>query len=280
MEITNENYFSPAVEQAYFTNSQIKNYMKCPAYWQAKRTGFFEEPEQDYKSPLLQGTYVDMALTEPENFPQWCMDNADKLMGRNKKPYTVFNTLDKVIARLRKDEYFMSHLEGSQQEIIQLEDFHGFKFKCKLDALNYDNMWLTDLKTTGNEMHSEQWTETKEGEFVKVHWIASWKYPMQLGLYREAVFEKHGFRPHPYIAATEKKEVPNFEVFDLMANPGDEMILRSEVQRGIDTMAFMADDIDKEPIELEKCGRCQYCLTIKKLFRPVAFKYDPRMLEF
>ena len=93
MQITNENYFSQEAERAYFTNSQIKQFMKCPANWQANRMGLIKEPEQGYTSPLFQGTYVDLALTEPETFPQWTIDNSSNIYGRGGKKYSAIQNL-------------------------------------------------------------------------------------------------------------------------------------------------------------------------------------------
>jgi len=280
MIVTNDNYFSREVEQAYFTNSQIKAFLKCPAQWQAKRTGIIEEPPQDYKSPLFQGSYVDMALTEPENFEEWCEDNKDIIFGKGGKKYAAFLTLDDAVKRVKKDKFFMSHLQGQKQTIITLEDFHGHPFKCKLDDLNFDECALTDLKTTGEEMDGDKWMQCSEGTFAKVHWIAFWKYPMQLGLYREAVFAKWSFRPHPYIAAMTKKDPVNFEVFDLMSNPGDDMIIQSEAQRGIEAMDEMAKYVGYSPEELDHCGKCAYCISTKILDDYKTFEYDPKMLQF
>jgi len=280
MIITDENYFSKEAEQAYFTNSQIKQYQKCPAKWQAKRLGQLEEKRQGYMSPLFQGSYVDMALTEPDNFPQWTVDNAENIYDRAKKKYSVIQNLDNMVERVQRDNYFMKYLEGSQQEIIVIEDFFGHPFKCKLDALNLEELWLTDLKTTASELRKEVWTETPTGEFVKLHWIAAWKYPMQLGLYREAVYHEYMVRPHPYIAAITKNGTCDFGIFDLLAAPGDDHILRAEVERAIKTMGEMATDRESKPEEMEHCERCDYCYSVKMLDSAIAFKYDPKMLKF
>jgi hypothetical protein len=272
MKITQDNYYSKAANVAYFTASQIKSWMKCPSMWQAERMGIYERPETD---ALFHGQYVDTALTEPENFDQFCIDNADKIYGRGKKKYKAIIDIDHAIARVKRDDYFMHMLEGSAQEIIVLENFHGHPYKCRMDVLSFDHCRVVDLKTCKG-IEDEEWTRLDDGTYAKMHWIAHWKYPLQMALYRDAIFQEHMFRPHPYILGMEKKEVPNFDVFDLM----DKRPLQGELQRGIDAMDQMAVDRDKDALELRKCKRCKWCLMNKKLIDAVKFKFDPRMLQF
>ena len=129
-------------------------------------------------------------------------------------------------------------------------------------------------------MDGEEWARTNAGDFVKVHWITYWKYPMQLALYREAVNVKWGFRPHPFIAAMTKKDPVNFEVFDMMPDPFAEVVLKGELQRAIETMEEMTKYKDSNPDELDHCGYCDYCIEHKVLDGPVKFVYDPKMLNF
>ena len=103
---------------------------------------------------------------------------------------------------------------------------------------------------------------------------------MQLALYREMVYHKYGFRPHPYIAAMEKKAVPNFEVFNMAADKISFEALRGELARAIEAMDAMSEIVDKDPSEVKKCGNCQWCLSQKKLTEAVPFKYDPKILRF
>ena len=60
MELTRENYYTPEASQEYFSVSQFKHFMECPAAAMAYIDGSFrDEPTQ----ALLEGSYVDAALT-------------------------------------------------------------------------------------------------------------------------------------------------------------------------------------------------------------------------
>lgn len=277
MIITQDNYYSVEANKAYFTASQIKTFLKCPSMWQAERTGLYKRPETP---ALFHGQYIDTALTEPEVFGQFCQDNASKIFGNRGKKFAAILDIDKAIARVKRDDYFMSMLQGSSQVIIVLEDFHGHPYKCRLDNLNMMEFFLTDLKSCKG-LFDEMWTQTSDGGFVKVHWIAHWKYPLQLALYREAIYLEYGFRPHPYIAAMEKTANPNFEVFDLL--PKEDGVLSplsSELARGIETMDKMAELKDLDWRELPACKTCDWCKMNKRLTGPVLFEYKPAMLAF
>jgi hypothetical protein len=273
MKITHANYYSKEANEAYFTASQIKTYMSCPSQWLATRRGLYEREESD---ALFQGQYVDTALTEPDKFDQFCIDNADKIYGRGKKKYKAIADIDRAIARVQRDEKFMYYLTGETQFIIVIEDFYGYPYKAMLDCVNFEEFFLTDLKTTRG-IDAEEWIKLDDGTFGKVSWITRWRYPMQLALYREALYHEYQCRPHPYIAAMEKTKVPNFDVFDMY----DKWPLDGELQRAVDAMHGMAEVVhEDDPLALRQCKTCEWCLSNKKIIEPIKFEYDPRMLQF
>lgn len=230
---------------------------------------------------LFQGQYVDVALTEPDKFAQFKMDHSDKIFSRGGVRADILK-LDKAIDRVRKDEFFMHMISGDTQEIIAIESFHGYPYKCMMDCLNFEEMFLTDLKTC-KALDGQEWVRISDGSFRKVSWIAYWRYPMQLALYREAVKQKYGFSPHPYIAAMEKisniENSPNFDVFDLF----DKMPIEGELRRGVHSMEQMGDMVDadlEDPASVKRCGTCEWCIKNKRLKAAKKFTFDPTMLEF
>jgi len=288
MKITPQNYYSKEANQAYFTASQIKTYQTCPSQWLAAHYGEYERPASD---ALFHGSYVDVALTEPDKLDQFVMDHGAEIYGRSyggksPKKLAAIQDLDKAIARVKKDEYFMSRLEGESQVIIVLDDFHGHPYKCMLDNLSFEGAFLTDLKTC-KDLYGEEWVTLDDGSFRKVHWIAYWRYILQLALYREAVFQEFGFRPHPYIAAIQKptKYKPcDFDVFDLMSEQTKSVkakeIMQSEVASAVRCMDEMATMKGDDPREVKMCGRCPWCVSQKTLTGPRNFDYEPVMFDF
>jgi hypothetical protein len=276
MEITQENYYSQEANQAYFTASQIKTFMDCPSRWIAERCGKYK---RQVTKELFHGQYIDTALTEPEKFDQFCMDHSDEIFTGNKK-YKPIQDIDAAIRRVKRDEYFMRMITGEAQVIITLEDFHGHPYKCMLDILNKEECFLTDLKSTF-DINGELWTVLDDGSFAKLHWIAHWRYPLQIALYREAVLLKWGFRAEPFIAGMEKKAIPNFDVF-AMLDPANPLPFQGELKRGIEAMDRMDLIQHLGPFEegVDSCGRCEWCLMNKELSGPKMFKFDPRSLDF
>ena len=60
LSLTSENYYSPEANEAYFSVSQFKDFLKCPAMAMAKLRGEYA-PEQG--RALLLGSYLDEMLT-------------------------------------------------------------------------------------------------------------------------------------------------------------------------------------------------------------------------
>ena len=60
MILTSENYYSPDANRDYFSVSQYKDFLKCPAMAMAKLRGEYEE---EFGRALLLGSYVDEMLT-------------------------------------------------------------------------------------------------------------------------------------------------------------------------------------------------------------------------
>ena len=63
MILNESNYYSPEANLAYFSVSQYKDFLKCPAMAMAKLKGEYEE---EASRALLLGSYVDEQLTGTE----------------------------------------------------------------------------------------------------------------------------------------------------------------------------------------------------------------------
>jgi hypothetical protein len=283
MKITQENYYSAEAEQEYLTCSQVKTYLDCPARWQASRSALVKPAETP---ALFSGNYVDCALTEPDKFAEFCVLNKEKIYNKGTKdkksglyPYKDKKAdivmLDNIIARVRRDEKFMEFLTGESQLIITIDDFYGHKYKCRLDIVDWDNMRIVDLKTC-RDIDAEEWVKLDSGKNVKVPWIAYWRYPMQLALYREAIRQKFSVKMRAYIAAVEKKDVPGFRIFDMT----NENFLNAELKFAVGIMDRMKQDKDKSIDDIDRCGKCEWCKSTMSIKEPVMFEYDDKFLQF
>jgi hypothetical protein len=288
MIITPGNYHSPEANREYKSCSQIKTAIDCGSRWLAERNGEYVRPESD---ALLHGSYVDIALTEPESMGEFIEENYEDLhkkdikkdieagIRRYKKLQSVLD-LDSCINRARRDPVFIDYLTGKYQEIIVIEDFHGHAFKCKLDVLQFpvdigDNGREVDLKTCAG-LDKDEWKRMPDGTFKKVGWIFLYGYHLQRALYREAVFMKYHFRPDSYIAAIEKGKTPDLRVvhFDWPVQ-----IWGALMAQCIAAMDMM-DRIVTGDAEPSRCEHCDHCKATRVLSGPVPVEFDTNALSF
>ena len=100
MKLTNKNYYSQKANQAYFSVSQVKDFLKCEAYAMAKINGeWVEEPTPammigSYVDSYFEGTLEEFKEQNPQIF---------KKDGTLKSDYIK---AEKIIERVSKDELF------------------------------------------------------------------------------------------------------------------------------------------------------------------------------
>ena len=76
MKLNNDNYYSQKANQAYFSVSQVKDFLKCEAYAMAKIEGEWTEPPStamligSYVDSYFEGTLEDFKARTPELFNQ------------------------------------------------------------------------------------------------------------------------------------------------------------------------------------------------------------------
>lgn len=267
IKVTNENYFLTETKD-YKSVSQIKTAMSCEARWFAEHEGRYK---RDLTEALALGSYADAVLTDKANLAAVKNEYYDLLYTAKGKQRSGLVDLEKAVLRAQSDLFFMSCLAGEHQLIIQIEDFHGHKFKCKLDDLNFDECTMSDLKTC-RDLSGEEWTQLPNGKFGKIHWIYFWKYHLQAAMYREAVYQKYGFRPAPLIPAIQKGKIPDIEVFDLSTL----IMLFPRLIEGTLVVMDRMDAIKSGEIPF-RCESCDYCKLTKVLTAPTKIEIDERI---
>jgi len=273
--VTSENYYGHEAESRYLTNSQRKCFLECAARWMAKLTGAYVERTKDV---YLYGQYVDVALTEtPGVFLNFCYENQKRIKTAQGKKRAPFLYLDMAIETVRGEPLLMQYLSGQGQSLIVLEDFHGFPLKCKLDVLNLEQGFITDLKTAADvnkEMFSTKYMQ-------RVTYIDEYEYWAQLAIYREAVWIKHTVDLPCYIIAVEKE--PKDKEADICVNRAlyeldDTDYMENEVRDALQTFKMMQklkeDCVD--PSDLPRCETCSYCIKTKVITEPLKIKPKTR----
>ena len=245
MKLNNDNYYSQKANQAYFSVSQVKDFLKCEAYAMAKINGEWVEPPTtpmligSYVDSYFEGTLEDFKVRTPEIFKKDGSLKSDYIKAENS------------IQRVEKEELFMKCMSGEKQVIMTGELF-GAKWKIKMDSY-IPHEAIVDLKV----VQKVRDISYKNG--WKQSFIEKWGYDLQLGIYQEIVRQNTGETLPCIIAAVDKQDYPDL---DCILIPDEQLEfqrreLRWKMQRIIDVK-----NSNEEP---KRCGLCDYCRATKKL---------------
>ena len=178
MTLTSENYYSQESNVQYFSVSQYKNFLKCPAMAMAKLRG---EYEPEYGRALLLGSYVDEMLTgTEESVKKFIVEHMPELFKKNGDRYADVQQADETIVRIRKQPLMMHYLSGMHQ-VIMTGEIEGVPFKIKLDSYKPDE-YICDLKYMAS-LRSPNMFEPM---------VQYWGYDAQSAVYQEIVRQNTG----------------------------------------------------------------------------------------
>lgn len=250
MKLTNNNYYSAEANQAYFSVSQVKDFMKCEAYAMAKINGdWVEEPTPammigSYVDSYFEGTLEEFKERNPQIF---------KKDGTLKSDYVK---AEKIIERVSKDELFMKCMSGEKQ-VIMTGSLYGANWKIKMDSYLPDEaiVDLKCIKKLRDITFKNGWKQT---------FIETWGYDLQLAVYQEIVRQNTGKILPCIIAAVDKQDIPDLECILI---PEDQLKFQLEQLRW--KMPHIID-VKNYNIEPQRCGLCDYCRTTKKLERLIS----------
>jgi len=201
MTLTQANYHSLAADAEYMSVHQFQNWIKCAAKEYARQKGLYVDPPN---RNFLLGSYVDAALTEsPADFEAFYRDNSDELLTKSGKKRADIITADKMIERLRADDFCMKLLSGESQAILTGE-IQGVLWKGKADVIHRAMKFLVDLKTTKD--FKDGWIDDGAGGNLKVQWFSVWNYWLQMAVYQELLRQMTGEVFKPIIVAVSKED--------------------------------------------------------------------------
>ena len=245
MKLNNDNYYSQKANQAYFSVSQVKDFLKCEAYAMAKINGEWVEPPP---TPMLIGSYIDSYFEGTLDDFKARTPEIFKKDGSLKSDYVK---AENIIKRVEKEELFMNCMSGEKQ-VIMTGKLFGANWKIKMDSF-IPHEAIVDLKV----VQKVRDISYKQG--WKQSFIEKWGYDLQLGIYQEIVRQNTGEMLPCIIAAVDKQDYPDL---DCILIPDEQLEfqrnqLRWKMQRIIDVKNFTA--------EPSRCGVCDYCRATKKL---------------
>ena len=251
MKLTQANYYSVKSNETYFSVSQFKDFMKCPAMAMAKLRGEYDE---EYGRALLLGSYVDEMLTGTRKSQmKFLEDNRSELFKKNGEPYAdVVQAMD-TIERVKKQPLMMKYLGGKHQ-VIMTGEIEGVPFKIKIDSYK-PGEYIADLKYM-KSLRSPNLFEPM---------VKYWGYDTQAAVYQEIVRQNTGDKlPFFFVVAT-KEQPAHLAVGEISQWNMDEAL--DTVKKNI----VRFQKIKTGQLEAERCEDygCDYCTTTKFLTEPI-----------
>ena len=251
MIVTDKNYYSAEVNQEFFSVSQFKDFLKCPAMALAKLRGEYAEEEG---RALLLGSYVDEMLTGTDSsLSSFIKTNYSKIYKKNGDPYADILQATDTVARIRQQPKMMHYLSG-QHQVIMIGEIEGVPFKIKMDSFDPDE-YITDLKYMAS-LRSPNLFQPM---------IKYWGYDIQAAVYQEIVRQNIG-KKLPFFFDVATKESPAHlalgQISQWNMDEALEVVRKNIVQ---------FQKIKKNELPAERCEDygCDYCTTTKIIKEPI-----------
>jgi hypothetical protein len=255
--ITSRNYHDLENKRTHFSASQWRSWCECEAKTLAYIRGDWKQPETE---ALLVGSYVDRALTAPDELEAWVARHKDDVFGKKGDKSAAFRKADKMIERVKKDEMWQRLAKiGKFQEVLTGK-IGGTDWAYMADVLVDDPAiaMLLDFKTCAD--FDEEWMLTDGNKWQKGHWIDAAGYWRQLAIGRELFIQKYGYAPVCGIIASKKPATDDKEVGLGMWVMDNEVRLGCEIGR-IEELLHRIIAVKACELPPTKCGRCEYCLS-------------------
>lgn len=251
-KLTAENYFSPEANRRYFSVSQLKTFLDCPARAMAEIRGEYEQP---MTKALLMGSYFDAWVEGTlDKFKEEHPEIFNSRTGELKADYQQVND---IIKRVQSDEVFMEYLKGDKQKIITF-DLFGAPFKMKMDVY-LEGERIVDTKL----MRSME-------RIMGRSFVDFWHYDWQCAIYAEGEYiankSKDKQRLETYLAVATKEDVTDLEIIHIPRWRNEECL--EEIEKLMPRFIAMK----KGEIESPRCEGCAYCRATKKLKGPIDFE--------
>ena len=249
--LTQANYYLKEANDTYFSASQFKDFMKCPAMAMAKLRG---EYEQDASRALLLGSYVDEMLTGTrQSQMEFLEENQSDLCKKNGDYYADVSQAADTIERIKKQPLMMKYLDGEHQ-VIMTGEIEGVPFKIKMDSYKKGE-YIADLKYMASLRSPNMFQPM----------VKYWGYDVQAAVYQEIVRQNTGDKlPFLFVVATKEQpahlalgEISQWNIDDALD------VVRKHIVR--------FQNIKTGQLEAERCEDygCDYCTRTKIITEPI-----------
>lgn len=235
MVLNEKNYYSLEANQAFWSVSSYKDFMRCEAMAMAKIRGEYEQP---MTRAMLVGSFADRYFEN--TLPQF-IDEHPELFTLKRQLRAEFRHAYEIIRRIEGSPKFMNYMSGEKQKILTAEMF-GVQWKIKMDSF-LPKICITDLKVV-----------------ARTEKLPDWRYDLQGAVY-QAVAEANGYGRLPfYLAVATKEKVPDLNIFQIPDSELDKALL--EIGENMPHFINVKMGIE-EPKRCEKCAWCKMTRELK-----------------
>lgn len=244
MRLTRANYYSQKADLQYFSVSQIKSFMDCPARTMAQLRGEWTPPNN---KAMLIGSYVDAYF---EGALDRFTAEHPELFKRDGTLRAEYEHANRMIERAERDSVFMQYMKGRKQ-VIRTGEIDGYPFKIRMDVLGRDR--IVDLKTC------RDFRPVYKPAQGRMSFVEAWGYTLQGAVYQAI---EGGGKPF-YIAAITKEDPPDIAVIHIGQHYMDAELaaLRGQL--------MFYDAVKRGAVEAPRCGRCAWCKSTRVLDGPM-----------
>ena len=194
-----------------------------------------------YVDSYFEGTLANFIKKHPDIF---------KKDGTLKADYVQ---AEEIIKRILKDRLFKKYMSGEKQ-VIMTGSINGVSVKIKIDSLLPDK--IVDLKIM------KDFSDVYISERGMCPWWDAWGYDLQGAVYQEIVRQNTGEKLPFFLAAATKEKVTDIDIVHINQKTLDFALERFSQN------VEMFDAIKQGIITPDRCDKCEYCKSTKKIKTP------------
>lgn len=250
MKLTEANYHSLEANREYWSASQVKTFLDCPARAMAELNGWVRPPSK----ALQLGSYVDAAFDGEEAMTRFIADNP-AMFKKDGSLKADFVKADQMVARAEADPVFMEYMDGEKQKILT-GDIVGIPFRIKMDVYK-PGVRIVDLKTVRD---TKPMYRPGEGRLTFADY---WRWTLQMAIYQHI----EGHRLPCYLAVITKEDPPGIHVVQI-----EQEKLDAELEFLRNKLPYM-NAVKMGVIEAERCEDCAWCRESRKLTVPTPLEF-------
>lgn len=263
LKLTPENYHSDEADKGYMSVSQYKTRDDCAARWWAQCVTMEWEPEET--DALASGKYFHALVLEPEKAEDALEAGRDWLLTKGSarklsEKKAGARGLDTMAARMLATPEVNKWNQG-EHEVIIVGTLGGVYWKVRVDTLDLDKGFFSDLKSTASLTKTEYVPRLG----ARGNFIDAYNYRLQFAVYRYILHQQFGQWLRPVLVAHQKPtpKVPDpaplaMEFNEEALSEFDTII--QEVRYGIQEMRQQLESEDTG----ERCGKCEYCSQFRR----------------